>query len=84
MSEDITDYTYNRDEVIAEVTKEFLDEDPFLQLVTGIKPVSPYTVNGVTMVQAHVSPVENIRVTGAPRVDIQYTLSDEDLGVPNE
>lgn len=84
MSDNITDYTYNRDEVIAEVTTEFLDEDPFLQLVTGIKPASPYTVNGVTMVQAHVSPVENIRVTGAPRVDIQFTLSDNDHGVHNE
>ena len=82
--DNITDYSYNRDEVIADVTQNLPDEDTFLQEISGLKPASPYTVCGVTMVQAHVSPVENLRVTGAPRVDIQFTLSDSDAGVEGE
>lgn len=64
--------------------EEVLSEDEFLVMVSGVKTASPYTVNGATMVQAHVSPVESIRLTGAPNVDIQYTLDDNDLGVPHE
>ncbi len=69
--------------ILAEVKQELVSEDEYLQLAAGIKVASPYTVNGVTMVQAHVSPVENLRLYGAPEVDIQYVLSDNDLGVPN-
>lgn len=61
-----------------------LTEDEHLIAVTQIKTVSPFTPFGVTMVQAHVSPMENLRVTGAPRVDVQYELSDYDEGVPIE
>lgn len=63
-------------------TEVTVSEDEYLQFVSQIKPVSPFTVHGVSMVQAHVSPMENIRVAGAPRVDTQFELSDDDNGVP--
>ena len=49
-----------------------LTEDEHLIAVTQLKVVSPFTPFGVTMVQAHVSPMENLRVAGAPRVDVQF------------
>lgn len=80
----IEDFSFDKDKAVAEVISKVVSEDEFLTVVTGVKTASPYTVNGVTMVQAHVSPLENIRVAGAPRVDIQFTLSEDDTGVPYE
>lgn len=72
------------DKITAKVREVTLDEDTHLTLATGVKTVSPYSVLGATIPQVHVSPVENMRVAGVPRVDIQFTLSDKDSGVPNE
>lgn len=63
------------------LTEVTVSEDEYLQFVSSIKPASPYTIHGVSMVQAHVSPMENIRVAGAPRVDTQFELSDNDNGI---
>ena len=61
-------------------TEVLVDEDQYLQFVSQIKPVSPFTVFGTANVQVHSSPMENIRVSGAPRVDTQYELSADDNG----
>lgn len=61
-------------------TEVLVDEDQYLQFVSQIKPVSPYTIHGVADVQVHSSPMENIRVAGAPRLDVQYELSNQDEG----
>lgn len=61
-----------------------ISEDEALILAARIRPVSPFTPYGVTEVQAHVSPMENMRVAGVPRLDVQFELSDNDEGVMEE
>lgn len=58
-----------------------LTEDEALILASRIRPASPFTAFGTTEVQAHVSPMENMRVAGVPRLDVQFELSDKDEGV---
>lgn len=59
-----------------------ITEDEALQFASKLRPTSPFSPFGVTPVQAHVSPVENLRLTGVPRLDVQYELSNNDNGEP--